>query len=106
MLGETEEEKDGMMSRWKEAMERAHGEGKMIKYMALLSIYETGANSESVHNESLYVYKADEVDARIQELEEEVGIYKDLCTAYRMGDSRLADEALTRLEALKEGKDG
>ena len=30
MLGETEEEKDGMMSRWKEAMERAHNkEGEM-----------------------------------------------------------------------------
>jgi len=61
-----------------------------------------GSPVDSCKNMDVEWYKADEVDARFQELVEEVSIYKDLCTAYRVGDYNLADKALSRLEALKE----
>lgn len=47
-----------------------------------------------------------ELKARIRELEEEVAIYKDLCTAYRLNNHISADKALIRLGALRERKNG
>ena len=72
----------------------------MIKYVALISIYEGNENHESVHNESTLVYKADEVDARIRELKEENKRISKLYEAAQGGWKK----ALLEIEALKKGR--
>ena len=52
--------------------------------------------------EGVWLSERKEHHILIQRLERKVSIYKDLCTAYRTGDSKFADRALTKLEALEE----
>ena len=111
MLGETEEEKGDMMKQWKEAMERAHQEGKMglepvsftIKYGEVMNEYrsyycwmhERHGTGHYCNNERWY--KADEVDDRIKKLEKERDDYK----YWRETACKYADRLRKALEEIK-----